>query len=556
MGLNAFDIVNLSILKTAKIKAGEYLLQNTSVEWISVIELPVENFVRKNEFVLTTGMGCENDHEQLEAYVRDIVQSGASILGIATGRYVFGIPEQVLKIAEENHLIIMDIPWEVRFADILQTVMEKITQDRQQERQHADEARRRLINCVLQDKGLKEIARVLYHTIQIPLAIIDESGVTRANQRIKSEDLQVYPTQKKTIKQQSTSHPSFSEHPIYYHMEAYHLNKQTFYQLNIFNNHKVQGYLVCQPANQDQLTWFVMNVLEHALTACALYFVKENAIELTEVKLKDNFVLTLAKQELPVNDQSLSKAKLLGYDLEHDYVCIVGDVTSDQASAMDKEDKPSNSSLQSDNYYIQKEIMYAGKLLERLTMTTFDNGQVIIYVEADHHPYMETANQFLDTISRRLSELLDGTTLSWGISTPKSDDNRFFEGYQEAKTALEIGVQQNGRGERTFFSNTKVNRLLMALSKEPEIDQIVNDTLDPLIEYDRKRQTDLIYTFLIYNKFKGNVSQAARALNLHRQSLLHRLRNIESLTKLSLVDSDDWFLLELSVRLWQLKNIH
>nr|WP_281419503.1 helix-turn-helix domain-containing protein [Bacillus alkalicola] len=59
---------------------------------------------------------------------------------------------------------------------------------------------------------------------------------------------------------------------------------------------------------------------------------------------------------------------------------------------------------------------------------------------------------------------------------------------------------------------------------------------------------------MIYNKYKGNVSQTARALNLHRQSLLHRLRNIESLTQLSLVDSDDLFLLELSVRLWMLKK--
>ncbi|WP_369405119.1 helix-turn-helix domain-containing protein [Piscibacillus salipiscarius] len=55
-------------------------------------------------------------------------------------------------------------------------------------------------------------------------------------------------------------------------------------------------------------------------------------------------------------------------------------------------------------------------------------------------------------------------------------------------------------------------------------------------------------------KYKGNVSQTARALNLHRQSLLYRLRNIEKLTKLSLVDADDSFLLEFSVRLWMLNQ--
>nr|WP_279402041.1 hypothetical protein [Piscibacillus salipiscarius] len=35
---------------------------------------------------------------------------------------------------------------------------------------------------------------------------------------------------------------------------------------------------------------------------------------------------------------------------------------------------------------------------------------------------------------------------------------------------------------------------------------------------------------------------------------MYRLRNIEKLTKLSLVDADDSFLLEFSVRLWMLNQ--
>ncbi|MFB4166334.1 helix-turn-helix domain-containing protein, partial [Alteribacillus sp. JSM 102045] len=48
---------------------------------------------------------------------------------------------------------------------------------------------------------------------------------------------------------------------------------------------------------------------------------------------------------------------------------------------------------------------------------------------------------------------------------------------------------------------------------------------------------------------RGNVSQTARELNLHRQSLLYRLRKIETLTGCNLVNSDDTFLIDLSIRL-------
>ena len=40
-----------------------------------------------------------------------------------------------------------------------------------------------------------------------------------------------------------------------------------------------------------------------------------------------------------------------------------------------------------------------------------------------------------------------------------------------------------------------------------------------------------------------------RELNLHRQSLLYRLKKIEALTNRSLSNTDDLFLLNLSIRL-------
>ncbi|MDL4841035.1 PucR family transcriptional regulator [Aquibacillus rhizosphaerae] len=555
MGLTVSDIVHLPVMNTSKVKTGMELLKEKKVEWVSVIETPVENFVRKNEFVLSTGVGCEKDSTIFENFVKDIIKSGATVLAIATGRFIFDIPDRVLQLARNEELIIVDIPWEVRFADILQSVMRKITDERQTERKQAERVRQQLIDCVLLDKGLEEIAHTLYKNIKIPLAITDSHRAIRTSQHFNKTILHAYEGEGNKLQNASATDIQFSEHPLYYHINEYEFEKDAFFQLHILNNHKTQGFLLFQPKEKKQLSWFVMNVLEHALTACALFFVKENAIELTEIRLKDNFVLNLAKQETKIDDQLFSKANLLGYDLSKSYICMVGDIRYKEAIETNENDNPKSSSLQSMNYYIQKEITYAGKLFERITMTTFDEDQVIIYLETGTAPYIETVNQFLDTIERRLSELLSGMELSWGIGTDKNNNLAFYEGYQEAKTSLDIGIQQHGSGQRTFFNDTKINRLLMNISKESEISEIVKETIQPLIDYDKKRQTDLIHTFIVYNQYKGNVSQTARELNLHRQSLLHRLRNIESLTGLLLVESDDFFLLELSIRLWMLQKL-
>ncbi len=550
MGLSVKDVVHLPIFEAAKVKTGKNLLHEIFVERITVIELPVENFVKKNEMVLSTGIGCEDDPILLKQFVKDVINSGAAALAIAVGRYIHKIPEQVLQLAKYYDFIIIEIPWEIRFGDILEIVLQKINEEKKGDRQQGEVVRQELINCVLHGKGLQEIANTIYKNCKIPVAITDHSQGVRANCHFDKKILNIfYGDGRGQLQQIPQSHLLYNEHPLYHYIEEYMIEGRMCFQLSILNNEKKQGSLLFQLDDRGQLTSFLMNVFDHALTACALYFVKENAVEMTEIRLKDNFILSLAKNNNEVNSRLISKAQLLGYDLTRPYICIVGEVREE------KDYGGSNGSLQSMNYYVQKEITSAGKLLHRRTMTTFEDGDVTIFLEADHHPYMETANKFLDIIERRLYELLSGVVLSWGIATHKDGHYVFHNSYQEAKTALDIGKKQKGLGERTFFSDTRINRLLMAISNESEISDIVQDTLQPLLDYDRRRQTDLLYTFMIYNKYKGNVSQTARALNLHRQSLLHRLRNIESLTQLSLVSSDDLFLLELSVRLWMLKKI-
>ena len=63
------------------------------------------------------------------------------------------------------------------------------------------------------------------------------------------------------------------------------------------------------------------------------------------------------------------------------------------------------------------------------------------------------------------------------------------------------------------------------------------------------RRLELGATFLCYLEHGCNVSQTARALHLHRQSLIHRLHRLEEVTGLSLENYNDRFLLELCVRL-------
>ncbi|MDA6083006.1 PucR family transcriptional regulator ligand-binding domain-containing protein, partial [Escherichia coli] len=72
------DVLKYKILNSAKIVTGKEYAEKRHIQWISAIEMPVENFVRKNEAVLTTGIGCGDDSEAFKVFVQDVIDSDAS----------------------------------------------------------------------------------------------------------------------------------------------------------------------------------------------------------------------------------------------------------------------------------------------------------------------------------------------------------------------------------------------------------------------------------------------------------------------------------------------
>jgi PucR family transcriptional regulator, purine catabolism regulatory protein len=96
-------------------------------------------------------------------------------------------------------------------------------------------------------------------------------------------------------------------------------------------------------------------------------------------------------------------------------------------------------------------------------------------------------------------------------------------------------------------------RLLSILAREPSANEMAHTIIGTLAAYNRERGLDLLHTLSSYIHHQGNVTQTSRALSLHRQSLLYRLRKIESLTGRSLENPDDLFLLQLCLKLWTMR---
>lgn len=544
MPITVQEIVNLPIFNTAKVKSGIELLGDRHVEWMSAIEGPVENFVRKYEFILTTGLGCESDPELLFDFTKDVYESGASALGIAIGRYVFDIPQEIIDFAEEKEFVLIEIPWELRFTDLQREVMKEINIRQEGFMERARDTQKTLIDYVIHGKDLSEIIQFVEKELNCHIVYTDSSGRVKAGQGNPSELMEQW----ESVRDQAEV---IEEDSAFRHIQRVSFRDGYILKKEIAPGtiRVAQGSFVIVLKEKKWLTPNMLQVLESLSAATALWISREDAIVKTEIRLRNEFIWGLAKTPQMTLDKNVhSRARLLGYNLDVPYVCMVG-YSDNFDSFYDSQHGQQEFGFKSIIYYIEEEVRYAASVVDKQFAFTFDDDRLIIYLQFTNEEHT-TVHHFLDFLDKRLNTLMPGVVFSWGIGMSRDGLMQFYESFQKANAALDIVRKQKEPGQRISFEDTKLNRLLLHLAHNQEVHDITLATLAPLIDYEEKREMDLIDTFIAYDNQNGNVSQAARVLNMHRQSLLYRLRKIESLTHLSLDNPDDVFLLNISIKVW------
>ncbi|MBB4823322.1 purine catabolism regulator [Sporosarcina luteola] len=548
MGLRVEAIVNLPILEGASIVTAKNRVEDRIVEWVSVIENPVENFVRDNEFVLSTGIGCYGDPNELMKFVEDVYDSGASVLAIATGRHVFSIPAEVIRYAEVRGFIIMEIPWEIRFADIVHEIMSCLMELRRDKADRPKDVQQQLIHMILEGKSIGQLAELIEKELGLTVFIFDDKGRCAAGSAGTDQIQRLMEGQTDESIEIRDSH-----HPMHARARKLDYEDNQLIHFTIKSNGIYKGdyYLCCEAGRELALQ--ELAIAEHGVAAAALWFSRNNAVMEAESRMQNEFLLSLAMGHQMSEDHIDAHAEFFRYDLSLPYECIVGRPENLERLILESAHPPANEkpSLERINSFIKDGMLYAAENVQRRLLYAYKNAEIVIYLETSNGTTTDTANQFLDLVERRFSHLLPEIVFSWGIGRHNDGIWEFANSFQKAKAALDMGRNQIGIGKRTYFNETQMNRLLLNLAISKEIQQITLSIVAPLVEYDEQKGMDLIHTFSTYRNHYGNVSQTARKLNLHRQSLLYRLRKIETLTGRSLADPDHSFLLELSIRVWR-----
>jgi purine catabolism regulator len=177
-----------------------------------------------------------------------------------------------------------------------------------------------------------------------------------------------------------------------------------------------------------------------------------------------------------------------------------------------------------------------------------EDDLLILFYPAQDDLTPPAAKRLAERLQRDLADAVSRYRLYAGVSRVHGGLQSFRVGFHEARRALELGCVLVPDRHVTHFADLGLHRLLFALRETDEMQEFYDDMLGRLARYDEEKGAELVATLDAY-LCAHNATEVAARLNLHRNSLLYRLRRIQEITGLDLDDPETRLALHLACRI-------
>lgn len=148
---------------------------------------------------------------------------------------------------------------------------------------------------------------------------------------------------------------------------------------------------------------------------------------------------------------------------------------------------------------------------------------------------------------KTLLPVLRDNLLKVGISTPFNDFKQLYNYYKQASIALQTGVQSDPSFWYFRFENYALKYMAAKIYQDMEPTVLCPEGLVQLIKYDRKKDNHYVHILKTYLECNMNISETAKRLYMHRNTLLYKLERIKEILGVTLEKHETRLLLMLAL---------
>jgi purine catabolism regulator len=272
-------------------------------------------------------------------------------------------------------------------------------------------------------------------------------------------------------------------------------------------------------------------IAEQGALVCAIEMARAKAVREAEKRLKGDLLTALLQEDITPRDANLW-VRRMGLDLDQSHVAI-----------RFAWDAPSPPSLRRLETLVNGEVGRQGLkvLVEAL------GSEILCICQVDsaaNRP--EAALNLATTVADLAAQEYPEIAMRSGVGMPVGDISFWRDSFRQAGQALAMARRLNSRTPR-YYPDLSVYRLLLQLEHHPDLHAFREEILGSLLSYEGSG--DYIKTLEVYFEHNGNLSQAAEALYIHRNTLTYRMERISEITGLDLDHTEIRLAVQLALRI-------
>lgn len=234
----------------------------------------------------------------------------------------------------------------------------------------------------------------------------------------------------------------------------------------------------------------------------------------------------------PEHEDKYRKTLLSYFDIDGDFQVIL--FTTDNLDSMDTVDRKKLS------YKLQ---IYLENISHNGHFFYYDSCFVLVLNDIEQDYMEKIVNGMLTRTKAKMPEV----NVYGGTGSPMKDICNLYLSYNRARAALEYAKKNNL--PMIYFDNMGADRLFSSVVDAKLLQEMGEDVLSVLIEYDKKHEANYVETLGLYLKHNGSVQAVADELFTHRNTVVYRVANIKKMLETDFDDAEERFKYLLATRI-------
>ncbi len=515
-------LLTTSGLKNIKCVTCEEQLE-VKFDSISVLDNPKSiRWIKQDELVISSGYFLSTDEEKLRAIVRDLKEAGCVALGLKIKGYFNEIPEEMIDEANKVGLVLLEIPYYYSLGEFSQTVYNYIFEMNYQVRINEQRLIEDISDIFFSKRGVMEMLYRMAEFFKRTVILVDNDfRCIYAAKRMADKKVCYRDSKIKKIEDNDENRGLFEF--------SDNIQRQAYYALV---PGKEANTCVLVLEDGGKLRSDEKNLIERCI--------KIVSMGLEQVRSKREFNYEYEDEHYKELFEYLDGLKKY---TQEEVMNIIKEVNLPYEKKRITLQVQIKETEQLDNNYkelIEESIQSCKEAKQMESCVLHRNGKVIVYLFTDSRESDPDAVFLAMSIAKEIVKSIStikGVKIKIGMSKCSSGCTRIKRDYQDAGKVINIAEKLDLDGELFTYNQLAFYDYLIQYQNQTK-EQCYNQILY-LLQYDKENKTEYAQTLLRFLECKFNISDTAKALYVHRNTLMNRLAKLKELLHNDLETMDD-----------------